>query len=108
MARLLFLLGCIPVRLALAAFLYYAPAEWLSFVLAVIGIAFLALFATNARLHAPEAGGTTWWAHLRPIHGTLYIVAAILAAKQMGRWSALVILIDTLFGLGAHLLHYYS
>jgi hypothetical protein len=100
-SSLLFLFGCIPVRLFLAGLSYkinekYLP--YLSVVLFAIGISFVYLYLSNSRLKAPEAGGETWWKNLRPIHGMLYITAGIYALKK-DRTVGILLLVDVIVGL---------
>lgn len=104
-SRLLFLLGCIPVRLLLVLVAYkindkYLP--YLSILLFAIGLSFIFLYVSNSRLSAPEANGETWWKNLRPIHGMLYITAGLYAMKK-SRTSALLLLIDVGIGTVAFL-----
>lgn len=106
-SKLLFLLGCIPVRLLLAGLTYkiddkYLP--YLAVVLIAVGISFIYLYISNSRLEAPEAGGKTWWKNLRPIHGMFYITAGLYAMKK-DRVASLILIIDVIFGLGAFINH---
>lgn len=108
-SKILFLLGCIPVRILLAAFTYkleekYLP--YLSVILFAVGASFIYLYITNSRLKAPEAGGETWWKNLRPIHGMFYLIAGLYALKK-DRSAAVILVIDVVFGLGAFINHNY-
>lgn len=97
----LFLFGCIPARLALCLIAYKLDKKYLPYlgiILGLIGISFLYLFFYNKRLEAPEAKGTTWWAHYRLIHGMLYLTAALYALRKE-RYVWIPLLIDVLFGL---------
>lgn len=103
------MLGCIPVRLLLAGFTYkidekYLP--YLSIVLFAIGVSFIYLYITNSRLKAPEAGGETWWKNIRPIHGMMYLAAALYAMKK-NRAAALILAVDVVFGLGAFIINHF-
>lgn len=98
----LFLGACIPLRLLLAWSSTKIPSRYLPFfatALLAVALGFLYLYFTGNRMHAPEAGGTTWWAPYRLIIGLLWLAAATYAF--MGRteliWIPLVI--DVLFGL---------
>ncbi len=109
-SKLLFLVGCIPSRLLLALLLYKINEKYLpvlSILLLLIGTSFIYLYLSNKRLDAPEAGGKTWWKDLRPIHGSLYILAGLLALKKC-RLSSLVILLDTILGLSFFINHHYG
>lgn len=95
-----FLFGCIPARLLLVFIPLYIAKHWLFYygiLLLVIGISFLYLFFTNSRLGAFEAGGKTWWANYRIIHGLLYSFAAILA-MQKNRYASMPLFIDVMIG----------
>jgi hypothetical protein len=56
------------------------------------------LYFTNMRLDAPESGGKTWWADFRPLHGMLYLCAAIYAFKE-NKLATIPLAIDVIFGL---------
>lgn len=102
-SKLLFLLCCIPTRLLLALLAYKIDEKYLQYLSILfigIGLSFFYLYITNSRLNAPEANGTTWWKEIRPIHGAFYLTAGIYAYKR-SRISALLILIDAIFGLSA-------
>ena len=98
---LLFLLGCIPARLLL---IYVANKTsddkliYLGIILGIVGLSFLWLYFTNGRMNAPEAGGTTWWADFRLVHGLLYIMAAIYAIQKK-HLVHVPLIIDLLFGV---------
>jgi hypothetical protein len=101
----LFLLGCIPARLFLVLFAAMTSSPRLfSILLFSIATGFLYLYFTNGRLDAAEAGGKTWWHHLRIIHGVLYLTAAILALAG-SKYIWIPLLIDVVFGLVVHVLH---
>jgi hypothetical protein len=105
MSRILFLLGCIPVRLLLVLTVFkLSPVhlKYFSIILFCIGFSFLYLFFTNSRLKAPEAGGETWWYNLRPIHAGFYLTAAVYAAKGQNI-AGILLLCDVLFGTFAYL-----
>lgn len=109
-SKVLFLLGCIPTRLLLALVFYkvdekYLP--YLSSLLFLIGFSFIYLYINNKRLDAPEAGGKTWWKDLRPIHGSLYIMAGLYALKK-SRLSSTILLGDAVLGLLFFINHHYN
>ena len=82
---LLFILGCIPVRIILVLIAIYINKEYLPYYgLLLLGpaLGFLYLYFSNSRLNAIEAGGNTWWANVRIVHGLLYLTAAILAFQK--------------------------
>lgn len=97
----LFLFACIPLRIIIALIPLYLEKKWLSyysFILFLIGASFLYLYFTNTRQNAFEAGGKTWWAKYRIIHGLLYLIAAYYAYNQdRNAWIPLII--DVIVGL---------
>lgn len=108
-SKTLFLLGCIPVRIALAVLAYALPEPYLRYLaipLFLIGLSFLFLYLTNQRLYAPEAGGVTWWRNWRPVHGMLYITAAVYAVTGRNI-AALFLALDVTLGLAVFLTHHY-
>jgi hypothetical protein len=96
-----FLLGCIPTRIVISVLPLYIPLHWLhiySVLLIIIALSFLFLYFSNMRQHAFEAGGNTWWASYRIIHGILYLIAGTYAFnKNRSAWIPLTI--DTVLGL---------
>jgi len=73
----LFIFACIPLRIILALIPLYLEKKWLfyySFILFLIGASFLYLYFTNTRQDAFEAGGKTWWAKYRIVHGLTTIM----------------------------------
>ena len=106
---LLFLLLCIPARFGLTALAKFIPLKFLpvmGVVYLVIGASFLYLNLFNKRLTGVETGGNViWWNDLRPLHGFLAIIFAILAISKV-RDAWLVLLVDTLIGLIAFLVYH--
>jgi hypothetical protein len=106
---LLFLLVCIPLRSFFAFSSQLVPKEYLKYfgmLLLILALSFFYLFISNQRLDAPEAGGKTWWAPLRLIIGSFYLVAAIYAF--MGRQDLVWVpmSMDVLFGLITFTMHH--
>ena len=103
-----FLLGCIPIRIIFVLILKYVNEDYLPYLsvpLLLISFGFLYLYFTNLRLNAPEAGGKTWWANLRLIHGALYLTSTIYAFQKKDiAWVPL--LIDVIFGLVSFLFNH--
>jgi hypothetical protein len=104
---LLFLFGCIPMRLLLVYLSTILPHNIVSIPLFLISFGFLYLYFTNGRLNAFEAGGVTWWKDLRIIHGLLYLAAAIYAF-QGNKLVWVPLLIDVIFGASSFLIHHYA
>lgn len=99
-SKLLFLIACIPSRILLAFLAYYLKGIYLQLfglILLLLSASFFYLFFTNKRLKAFEAGGKTWWHKLRPIHGSLYLVAGLLCLTK-SNYAAIPILLDVILG----------
>jgi len=95
----LFLFGCIGLRSLLA---YIAYKEYykdlLTIITSVIGIGLWTIYIFKLRDEAIEAGGKVWWNHLRPVHGTIYLMFAYF--NHTGSKNAYVLLvIDVIIGL---------
>ena len=107
----LFLAGCIPARLGLA---FAARASGtgilrtaLVVLFSVISIGFLTIFALGLRKTGAETmGEEIWWDILRPVHATLYGMAAVTLAFGQNSASSSLILADTAIGLGSFFLHH--
>jgi len=108
---LLFLGGCIPSRLALAALAKYLPEYYLPYlgILTLsIAIGFLYLYFTGQRKSGLETqGAPIWWMKFRIVHGLMYLLFSIMAFMHI-RNSYIVILVDTFIGLGLFLAHHYT
>jgi hypothetical protein len=101
---LLFLGICIPLRLTVAYIAKIIPTTYLPILgvpYFVFAIGFFYLYITNTRLTGGETmGDPIWWKDLRPIHGFLHLLFAILAFKRdTNAWKVLII--DTVFGFVA-------
>lgn len=105
---LLFLIGCIGLRLWLVYLAKNINPEYLKIMgyLALIpAIGFLVIYLGGYRKTGIEvSGGKIWWNHLRPIHGLLYFVFAFMAInKNNNAWK--VLLLDVLIGLLFYIKH---
>jgi hypothetical protein len=104
---LLFLFGCIPVRL-LFVWLAKNKQPWLP-VMAVfatiIAIGFSVIYILKLRRTGAEVfGGVIWWNDLRPVHAFLYGLFAYLAiADPEHAWKPLAV--DVSLGFTAFILH---
>jgi hypothetical protein len=107
---LLFLLGCIGVRLALAYFAKNVNPEklpYLGYLALLPALGWLYIYFISPRDTGPEvSGGKIWWNQLRPIHAMLYILFAIYAIQKKP-YSYLPLLVDALFGLSAFLVFHF-
>lgn len=97
---LYFLLGCIPIRLLIVAIAFYINKQYLPYLgiaLLFPALGFLGLYFLNIRMNAYEAGGKTWWAEFRLIHGLLFLCASIYAFQSKSiTWIPL--LLDVIIG----------
>ncbi len=108
---LLFLFGCIGSRLAFTAVSAFASG-WVLMVLGIIALFpvfgwFYIIFIGKRDTGLEVLGGKIWWKNLRPIHMLLWAFFAYLAITG-NRKAWLVLLVDTLFGLTAFLVHHWS
>jgi hypothetical protein len=107
---LLFLLGCIPLRIgfALIAKNYTNYLRFMSYFAIMISIGFFYIFFTGSRETGRETlGDKIWWDKLRPVHGLLYLLFAIYAFQ--GKKDAWIfLLIDVLLGLSSFLVFHYK
>lgn len=104
---LYFLGGCIPLRLVLVYLAYVAGTSKsnrsaYAAIAIVLGVCFITLWAAKLRQNAPEGGGVTWWNNLRPIHGSMWIIAgSMLLSSSTQRYAWIVLLADVVLGLTA-------
>jgi hypothetical protein len=107
----LFLFGCIGSRLAVTLISYFASGWFLTLIgfLALIPVIgwFYIIFIGKRDTGIEVLGDKIWWKNLRPIHMLLWGFFAYLAINR-NPMAYLVLLIDTLFGLSAFLIHHYS
>lgn len=105
----LFIFGCIGVRLLIV---YFAKTQlkylkYLGYLALLPAIGFFVIFFSGMRKTGPEVfGDKIWWNSLRPIHGFLWGLFAILAINN-NKNAWIVLLIDVIIGLGAFLSHRY-
>lgn len=108
---LLFLIGCIGLRLLFVVIAKYSNTKYLNYLgyLALLpAFGFLYIFLTGARPTGPETfGAKIWWNNLRPVHALLYFIFAYNAI--LGNKNAwLYLLADVLIGLTSFLVYHYS
>ena len=108
---LLFLFGCIGSRLLFTGVSAMASGWFLQLlgIIAMIPVLgwFYIIFIGERDTGVEVMGGKIWWKNLRPIHMLLWFMFAWLAI-QKNRQAWMVLLVDTLFGLGAFLVHHGS
>jgi hypothetical protein len=109
---ILFLGGCIPLRLTLVALAKYLPPKYLPMMgyLALLPAGgFTYLYLTDSRKTGFETfGAPIWWRPFRIVHALFYFLFAYLALQRQPQ-AYLALLIDVLLGLGLflwqHFLH---
>jgi hypothetical protein len=106
---LLFLFGCIGVRLFLV---YLAKTQlgilrYLGYLAILPAIGFLLIFLFGLRKTGQEVfGEKIWWNPLRPVHAFLWGLFAYLAIKgEKYAWK--VLLVDVLIGLFSFLIYHW-
>jgi hypothetical protein len=101
----LFLFGCIGTRLL---FVYVAKTQiellpYMALIAILIATGLMYFYLTGTRKTGPEVfGEKIWWNHLRPVHATMYMLFAVLAA-QKNKSAYWILFIDAMIGLGAEL-----
>jgi hypothetical protein len=99
---LLFFFGCIASRFLLV-WLAYKYVKWVPYMgiaALIIGCGFITIFLMGARKTGPEVfGDRIWWNALRPIHGGLYLLFAIMALTKFYKDAWKVLLLDVCIGL---------
>lgn len=108
---LLFLGGCIPVRLALVWLAKHTPLiylPYLGYLALLVAFGFLYLFFTGKRKTGIETqGAPIWWSKFRIFHGIFYLLFAIYAIKRINT-AYQFLLADVCLGLVLFLWHHYS
>ena len=106
---LLFLFGCIPLRCVLVYLTKDASARYqyyLGFLMLCVGVGFWYIYLFNLRKTGVEVfGDKIWWNSLRPVHGTLFLIAAYcLVINRSLAWKVLTL--DTSIGLLSFINHH--
>ena len=108
---MLFLTACIGTRFLFSYIASIVDGVWaklFAIVLGAIGMGFLVIYFGGLRKTGAEAGGMIWWNHMRPLHGALYVFAAIsLGILEDNSNASRAIFIDTIIGLMAFLHHHF-
>ena len=109
---ILFLFGCILLRLYIAYYAKTRPIEnlkTLAYLALIVSFGFMYIYITGIRKTGTEVfGDKIWWNNFRPIHSILYFLFAynILVTKNKEAWKFLGI--DVSIGLIAFLNHHYA
>jgi hypothetical protein len=106
---LLFLIGCIGVRLLLvyiAKNISIQLLKYMGYIALIPALGFFYIFLTGMRKTGPEVfGDKIWWNNIRPVHGILYLLFSYNAI--IGNKNAWVyLLIDVIFGLISFLIYH--
>jgi drug/metabolite transporter (DMT)-like permease len=108
---LLFLGGCIPVRMFFAWIAktinpIYLP--YLGYLALLPAVGFFYIWFTGSRQVGAEVfGAKIWWNNLRPIHGVLYLIFAY-NAIQYRTDSYKYLVADIIIGLASFLIFHYQ
>jgi hypothetical protein len=106
---LLFLLGCIPMRITLVYLAKTLSSKYLKimgYIALLPAIGFLYIYITNGRKTGGEVfGGKIWWNNLRPVHSLLYFIFSYMAINKEPN-SYIPLLIDVIIGFFAFLNHH--
>lgn len=104
----MFLLGCIGVRLIfviIARFASQTALTYLGYLALLPAIGMLYLWLSNSRLTGMEAGGKIWWHSWRIVHSALYFAFA-LAAINHNQNAYLYLAADVIIALTLFFAHY--
>lgn len=106
-SKLLFLFGCIPVRIGLVLLLKYVPTKYLpilGWLALVVSIGFMSVY--NRRMKGIETNNKPiWWNEFRPVHAVLYFLTFVYAIQQK-EWSWIPLAVDVILGLVLFIIHY--
>ena len=98
----LFLFGCIGSRQLLAYLAYRGNhKDLLTWITSIIGIGLWIVYIFKLRNEGFEAGGKIWWNHLRPVHGSLYLLFAYMNHTDF-LYSYVILVIDVVIALFAY------
>lgn len=99
---LIFLIGCIGTRVAIAYAAYKASPsilQYLGYLALLPAIGFFTIYFMDLRKSGPEVfGERIWWNNLRPVHGMMYTLFAISAITQQS-YAWMWLGADALLGL---------
>lgn len=105
---MLFLLGCIPTRLALVVMAIVLPLgflKWFAVFALMVGIGFWTIFLTGKRkVGAETMGSPIWWNLLRPVHGMLWLLIAYYSWTMRRDLVWRLLLVDVCLGLVSFLI----
>ena len=101
---LIFLLGCILIRIILVLIAKNINSDnlkLLGYLALLPGLGFMLIYLTGIRKTGLEMGGKMiWWNNLRPIHSLLYLMFAYNAINKKNN-SWIYLLIDVIIGISS-------
>ena len=105
---MLFLCGCIPIRLLLVILAKYGNKivlQIMSLFAIVIGLGFMIIYIGDYRKTGLETGGDIiWWNNIRPVHSFLYLFFAWSVFYGYTNKSWHILLLDVIIGLVAFII----
>ena len=105
---LLFIFGCMAARVGIAVVAKVVPTSYLPLLgaLAIIpAFRFIYIYVTGSNPRGAIFKEKAWWNDLRPLHGIMYGLFAIMALLEY-RHAWLVLLADAFIGAVAFTLHF--
>lgn len=104
----MFLVGCIPARLALVWIAARRPARWMAFPAAAVALGLAVIHIKGLRPTGIETGGRPiWWDGVRPVHALMYALFAALVWEGDDRaWVPLAL--DVMLGIAVFARRYSS
>jgi hypothetical protein len=106
--KLLFLFGCLPIRIL---YIYLAKKAtlnrlfYLGIIAIIIGISFF--YTNNIGNTTGFFGGKAWWHPVRKLHGLLWVLFGILAIMKKKR-AYIVLIIDVIVGIITFINNYFN
>jgi len=108
---ILFIFGCIFLRLCIVFFIKNIKNNYLpivGYIALIPAIGFFTIYFLNLRKTGVEVfGEKIWWNDIRPVHGMLYLLFSYMAInKNKNAWK--VLLFDVIIGLSMFLNNHYN
>ena len=106
----LFIFGCIIMRIIIIYLTkeYKEILKYVGMIALIISFSFFYIFLTDKRKTGLEVfGKEIWWNYLRPIHGILYLIIAVMALNEdKNTWKILIV--DLLIGIIGFINYHYN
>jgi hypothetical protein len=109
--QIAFWIGCIGIRTIIVFLAFIATPRYLramGLLALVPAIGFFVIHFGGLRktgIEVAPGGGEIWWSKLRPVHGTLYLLFAILTLSPIHRYAWIALAADVVIGVIAKLIH---